>query len=100
MIDPRSCQSAVSSAAVFYHENDRFGSIAEELAMKKITSTAHRSPDMTARTAATGQTISRHETLVLSKRDRQIFFDTLICPPKPNARLGRAFRNERKHLAP
>jgi hypothetical protein len=49
MIDPRSCQSAVSSAAVFYHENDRFGSIAEELAMKKITSTAHRSPDMTAR---------------------------------------------------
>jgi uncharacterized protein (DUF1778 family) len=36
---------------------------------------------------------------VLSERDRQIFFDTLMHPPKPNVRLRRAFRNEGKRLA-
>ncbi len=51
---------------------------------------------LTALTQATHATISRHETLVLSERDRQIFFDALVHPKKPNARLKRAFRNARK----
>ncbi len=34
----------------------------------------------------------RQGTLVLSERDRQIFFDALADPQKPNARLRRAFR--------
>jgi uncharacterized protein (DUF1778 family) len=47
---------------------------------------------LTALTEATRETISRHETLVLSERDRAIFFDTLVHSPKPNARLKRALR--------
>jgi uncharacterized protein (DUF1778 family) len=35
----------------------------------------------------------RHEGLVLSERDRAVFFDALVHPPKPNARLRRAFRS-------
>jgi hypothetical protein len=29
---------------------------------------------------------------VLSGRNRAVFFDALVHPPKPNARLRRAFR--------
>jgi uncharacterized protein (DUF1778 family) len=47
---------------------------------------------LTALTEATRQTISRHEALQLSERDRKTFFDALISPPRPNARLKRAFR--------
>jgi len=45
-----------------------------------------------ALTEAAQQTITRHESLVLSERDRAVFFDALVHPPKPNARLRRAFR--------
>jgi len=55
---------------------------------------------LTALTEAARRTIARHETLVLSERDRQIFFDALIHPPKPGARLRRAFKIERERLAP
>jgi uncharacterized protein (DUF1778 family) len=34
-----------------------------------------------------------HEDLVLSELDRAVFFDALVHPPKPNARLRRAFRS-------
>jgi uncharacterized protein (DUF1778 family) len=47
---------------------------------------------LTALTEATRKTISRHETLLLSERDRKTFFDALISPPRPSARLKRAFR--------
>ncbi len=46
---------------------------------------------LTALARATTETISRHETLVLSNEDRAAFFDALVHPPKPNARLRRAF---------
>jgi uncharacterized protein (DUF1778 family) len=46
---------------------------------------------LTALADAARETISRHETLVLSERDRAVFFDTLVNPPKPNPRLRRAF---------
>jgi uncharacterized protein (DUF1778 family) len=45
-----------------------------------------------ALTEAAQQAITRHESLALSERDRAVFFDALVRPPKPNARLRRAFR--------
>lgn len=54
---------------------------------------------LTALTEATRATISRHETLLLSERDRQVFFDALVNPPKPNARLRRAFRTAKEQIA-
>jgi uncharacterized protein (DUF1778 family) len=55
---------------------------------------------LTALAEAAQRTIARHETLVLSERDRQLFFNALVNPPKPNARLRRAFKTERECLAP
>ena len=55
---------------------------------------------LTALTAAAQHTIAKHEILVLSERDRQIFFDILIRPPKPNARLRRALKMEQERVAP
>jgi uncharacterized protein (DUF1778 family) len=45
-----------------------------------------------ALTEAAEQTITRHESLSLSERDRAAFFDAMVHPPKANARLRRAFR--------
>jgi uncharacterized protein (DUF1778 family) len=53
---------------------------------------------LTALTQATEAAIARHESIVLSERDRQQFFDVLINPPKPNARLKRAFRSARERI--
>lgn len=47
---------------------------------------------LTVLTEATRETIARHESLVLSERERKVFFDALVNPPKPNARLKRAFK--------
>jgi len=48
---------------------------------------------LTALTEATRATITRHQSLVLSDRDRAAFFDALVHAPRPNARLRRAFRS-------
>ena len=53
---------------------------------------------LSALTEAPRQTISRHEALLLSERDRKAFFDALISPPRPNARLRRAFRAAAKRV--
>lgn len=53
---------------------------------------------LSALTEATRATITRHESLVLSDRDRAAFFDALVRPPKPNARLRRAFRSARERV--
>lgn len=47
---------------------------------------------LTALTNAAQETVARHESLVLSERDRKAFFDALVNPPEPNERLRRAFR--------
>jgi uncharacterized protein (DUF1778 family) len=49
-------------------------------------------------TEATRETIARHETLKLSARDREVFFDALVHPPKVNERLRRAFREMREQV--
>ncbi|MEO9130049.1 MAG: DUF1778 domain-containing protein [Sphingomonas sp.] len=48
---------------------------------------------------AARQTISRHETLLLSARDRGVFFDALINPPEPAAKLVRAFADHARRVA-
>lgn len=41
---------------------------------------------------AARETVTRHEQLVLSERDRAIFFDALMNPPEPNDKLRAAFQ--------
>jgi uncharacterized protein (DUF1778 family) len=55
---------------------------------------------LTALAEAAERTIARHETLTLSERDRQVFFDTLVSPPRISARLKHAFKSERRRIAP
>jgi uncharacterized protein (DUF1778 family) len=47
---------------------------------------------------AARRVIDERETLVLSERDRKVFFETLMSPPRPNARLRRAVRAAREHI--
>lgn len=54
---------------------------------------------LSALTEVTRATIARHESLVLSERDRSVFFDALMHPPTPNARLLRAFREAEERIA-
>ena len=54
---------------------------------------------LTALTRATRETILRHESLVLTDRDRAAFFDVLVNAPKPNARLRRAFKAAENRVA-
>ena len=49
---------------------------------------------------AARKALERHESLALSAADRAAFFDALVRPPKPNARLRRALRTERARIAP
>jgi len=55
---------------------------------------------VTALTDAARRTIAEHETLSLSERDRQAFFDALVNPPTPSERLGRALAIHRRRIAP
>lgn len=36
------------------------------------------------------ETIQKHETMVLSRRDAETFLDAILNPPKPNAKLRKA----------
>jgi uncharacterized protein (DUF1778 family) len=45
------------------------------------------------------RTIAEHETLVLSDRDREAFFDALINPPAPSERLVRALAEHKRRVA-
>jgi uncharacterized protein (DUF1778 family) len=53
---------------------------------------------LTALLEAARATIARHETLVLSESDREVFFDTLVNPPEISPRLRRAFVSARLHV--
>lgn len=54
---------------------------------------------VTALIDAARQTIAEHETLVLSDRDRETFFDALINPPEPSERLQRALAEHKRRVA-
>jgi uncharacterized protein (DUF1778 family) len=49
---------------------------------------------------AAHKALERHESLSLSEADRAAFFDALVHPPKPNARLRRALREEQARVEP
>jgi uncharacterized protein (DUF1778 family) len=66
---------------------------AAELERRKLTDFC-----MTALTDAARRTIAEHETLVLSDRDRVVFFDTLVNPPAPSERLQRAFEEHKRRV--
>jgi uncharacterized protein (DUF1778 family) len=53
---------------------------------------------MTALTDAARRTIAEHETLVLSGRDRTVFFDAVVNPPAPSERLQRAFAEHKRRV--
>lgn len=44
---------------------------------------------------AADEVIRKHETLTLTEADWELFLDTLENPPKPNAKLQRAFAESR-----
>jgi uncharacterized protein (DUF1778 family) len=68
---------------------------AAELERRKVTDFC-----LTALTEAARQTISRHESLVLSDEARAAFFDILLNPPAPHERLRRASDAERRRVLP
>jgi uncharacterized protein (DUF1778 family) len=47
---------------------------------------------------AARRTIAEHETLMLSERDRKVFFDTLMSPPQANERLIRALAEHKRRI--
>jgi uncharacterized protein (DUF1778 family) len=49
----------------------------------------------TARKNSVHRAITQHETLVLSDRDRQAFFEALVNPPDPTEQLMRALAKHR-----
>ena len=53
---------------------------------------------MAALTDAARRTIAEHEPLLLSPRDREVFFELLVNPPPPNERLARAFAEHRRRV--
>jgi uncharacterized protein (DUF1778 family) len=53
---------------------------------------------LTALGVAAQQSIARHETLVLSERERAVYFEALIHPRKPPSRLKRAVKAERERI--
>lgn len=53
---------------------------------------------MTALTEAARKTIAEHETLMLSDRDRDVFFDALLNPPELNERLQHAFAEHKRRI--
>jgi len=55
---------------------------------------------MTALTDAARRTIAEYETLVLSDRDRAVFYDALINPPALSKRLQRAFAEHKRRVVP
>lgn len=53
---------------------------------------------VTALKDAARKTIAEHETLTLSERDREVFFEALVNPPEPNARLVRALADHKRRI--
>ena len=52
-----------------------------------------------ALTEAARRTIAEHEALVLSDKDRTVFFETLLNPPQANERLVRALAEHKRRIS-
>jgi len=44
------------------------------------------------------ETIHKHETMVLSRRDAETFLDAILNPPKPNAKLQKALDEHNRRV--
>lgn len=53
---------------------------------------------VTALADAARRTIAEHESLTLSERDRMAFFNALVTPAKPSARLARALAEHKRRI--
>ena len=53
---------------------------------------------VTTLAGAARRAISEHETLLLSGRDREAFFDALVNSPKPGKRLERALAEHKRRV--
>jgi uncharacterized protein (DUF1778 family) len=66
---------------------------AAQLERRKVTDFC-----MTVLTDAARRTIAEHERIVLSERDRVVFFETLVNPPAPSEQLQRAFAEHNRRV--
>jgi uncharacterized protein (DUF1778 family) len=48
--------------------------------------------------ATAERTIREHETMVLSRRDAEVFLDAILDPPTPSAKLRNAFEEHRRRV--
>ena len=48
--------------------------------------------------ACAEETIQKHETMALSRRDAETFLDAILNPPKPAAKLVKAFDEHRRRV--
>jgi uncharacterized protein (DUF1778 family) len=67
---------------------------AAQLARRKVSDFC-----VTALIEEARRTIAEHETLALSLRDREAFFDALIHPPAPAERLQRALAEHQRRVS-
>lgn len=87
------------------HRVERLGFRLDEETKKLIERAAHVSRRkvsdfcVTALAETARRTIAEHETLTLSANDRKIFFEALINPPEPSARLARALAEHKRRIA-
>ncbi len=44
------------------------------------------------------ETIQKHETMVLSRRDAETFLDAILNPPKPNTKLRKALEEHDRRV--
>ena len=56
--------------------------------------------DRPGRDERLGFRIDEHQTLSLSNRDREAFFNALVNPPAPSDRLQRALAEHKRRVAP
>ena len=48
--------------------------------------------------ATAERTIREHETMVLSRRDAEVFVDAILNPPRPSAKLRQAVEEHRRRV--
>ncbi len=86
--------------------NERLGFRLDEETKSLIERAAHLSRRkvsefcVNALAEAARRAIDAHQILALSERDRKAFFDALLHPPRPNARLRRALAEHGRRIAP
>lgn len=53
---------------------------------------------MSSALATAERTIREHETMVMNRRDAEVFLDAIVNPPGPSAKLRKAFEEHRRRV--